>query len=78
MKFTPLQTNATAKGLRPYQEDRAFVSIMPEGTLFAVFDGHGGDEVSKLACDELLEFSRMKLVKKGLILVPLYTSLLRN
>jgi len=53
MKFIPLKTDATAKGLRPYQEDRAFVSIMPEGTLFAVFDGHGGDEVSKLACDEL-------------------------
>src|SRR5271157_5641578 len=35
--------SATAKGLRPYQEDRAIISNHPDGDLLAVFDGHGGE-----------------------------------
>jgi serine/threonine protein phosphatase PrpC len=41
------------KGRRDYQEDRYFTSTMPEGTLIAVLDGHGGDAVSHLASEEL-------------------------
>jgi serine/threonine protein phosphatase PrpC len=41
------------KGHRSYQEDRLFTSTMPEGTLLAVLDGHGGDECSHFASEEL-------------------------
>lgn len=33
---------ATAKGMRPYQEDTSFICTHPHGDLFGVFDGHGG------------------------------------
>jgi serine/threonine protein phosphatase PrpC len=46
-------TTATHKGARPYQEDRLFTAGCPEGFLIAIFDGHGGDEVSHLASEEL-------------------------
>lgn len=41
-------THATAKGRRPYQEDTYFFYTNSQGTLAAVFDGHGGDDVSTL------------------------------
>ena len=49
-------TTATAKGRRPYQEDRILWSSVPEGTLFGVFDGHGGDEVAAFLAAELPKF----------------------
>src|SRR5271154_1471473 len=41
------------KGHRNYQEDRLFTSTMEQGTLLAVFDGHGGEEVSQIASEAL-------------------------
>lgn len=41
------------KGHRSYQEDRLFTLTGEEGTLLAVFDGHGGAECSHL-CSEAL------------------------
>lgn len=43
----------THKGRRDYQEDRLFTLTAQEGTLLAVLDGHGGDEVSHLASEQL-------------------------
>lgn len=40
---------ASEKGLRPYQEDEIFVQHLTNGVFVGVFDGHGGDGVSKLA-----------------------------
>lgn len=37
---------ATHKGSRGYQEDRNIINQTENGILLAVFDGHGGDEVS--------------------------------
>jgi serine/threonine protein phosphatase PrpC len=42
---------ATHKGQRSYQEDRLFTASMQEGFLVAVFDGHGGAQVSHLASE---------------------------
>ena len=36
-------SQATAKGSRPYQEDRSFVLPTAKGLYMGVFDGHGGD-----------------------------------
>jgi len=49
-------TSASAKGQRPYQEDRLFVATYEQGTLIGVFDGHGGSEVSQTAVTELPGF----------------------
>jgi serine/threonine protein phosphatase PrpC len=46
-------SSATAKGQRSYQEDRLFTLTGEQGTLLAVFDGHGGAQVSHLASEEL-------------------------
>ncbi len=43
----------THKGRRDYQEDRLFTLTGQEGTLLAIFDGHGGDGVSHLASEQL-------------------------
>jgi serine/threonine protein phosphatase PrpC len=45
-------TQATAKGGRPYQEDRLFKATMQEGVLIAIFDGHGGHETAHWASEE--------------------------
>jgi serine/threonine protein phosphatase PrpC len=45
-------TEATAKGGRPYQEDRLFKATMQEGVLIAIFDGHGGHETAHWASEE--------------------------
>lgn len=39
-------TQATALGLRPYQEDRFFSFEFPEHIILGVFDGHGGEETA--------------------------------
>lgn len=49
-------TTATAKGRRPYQEDRSFVFETVEGVLLGVFDGHGGDEVSSFLAQMVPNF----------------------
>jgi len=46
-------TEAEAKGSRPYQEDRHFISTMDEGFLLGVFGGHGGDEAAAFCVEEL-------------------------
>jgi serine/threonine protein phosphatase PrpC len=46
-------SSASHKGRRDYQEDRLFTATYERGTLLAVFDGHGGHEVSELAEKEL-------------------------
>jgi serine/threonine protein phosphatase PrpC len=46
-------TAASHKGRRDYQEDRLFTANYEQGTLLAVFDGHGGHEVSELCENEL-------------------------
>jgi serine/threonine protein phosphatase PrpC len=46
-------THATLKGARPYQEDRFVVRQNEQGTLLAVFDGHGGSGVSDWCADVL-------------------------
>ena len=38
---------ATIRGHREYQEDRYFTVSLPGGTLMAVMDGHGGDETAE-------------------------------
>jgi serine/threonine protein phosphatase PrpC len=43
----------TAQGSRDAQQDRLVVQPLPEGYLFAIFDGHGGDETAALAVREL-------------------------
>lgn len=45
-------TDATHKGQRYYQEDRLFKATMEQGTLLAVFDGHGGPNTSHYASEE--------------------------
>jgi serine/threonine protein phosphatase PrpC len=50
IKLKPVST-ASHKGLRPYQEDRVFTATYEQGTLLAVFDGHGGAEVSQYAVE---------------------------
>lgn len=52
-------TTATAKGLRPYQEDRFVTHVTNEGVLLAVFDGHGGESTAEFchkALDETWDF----------------------
>lgn len=66
MKIKTL-TSAEAKGRRSYMEDFHFTSIRPEGTLLAVFDGHGGNEASEKA---MLEFHayfdfQLEMFEKG-------------
>ena len=41
---------ASAVGQRPYQEDYSTIVSRPEGTILAVADGHGGDQVSRFLC----------------------------
>jgi serine/threonine protein phosphatase PrpC len=55
-------TEAEAKGSRSYMEDTHFVSTRPEGTLLAVFDGHGGHEASERAFEQ---FASLFLVQMG-------------
>jgi serine/threonine protein phosphatase PrpC len=43
----------THKGRRDYQEDRLFTLTGAEGTLLAIFDGHGGADVAHLASEQL-------------------------
>jgi serine/threonine protein phosphatase PrpC len=52
MYLKPIST-ATHKGARPYQEDRFCTVSCEHGMLLAVFDGHGGEQVSHLASEEL-------------------------
>src|SRR5258708_37754680 len=49
-------TATSAQGKRPYQEDRYFIADVPDGTIFGVFDGHGGDEVSSILADSFANF----------------------
>lgn len=51
LKLLPA-SSATHKGHRDYQEDRLFISTYEQGTLLAVFDGHGGAAVSHLASEQ--------------------------
>lgn len=46
-------SSASHKGRRDYQEDRLFTATYEQGTLLAVFDGHGGDETSEICENEL-------------------------
>jgi serine/threonine protein phosphatase PrpC len=46
-------TSATHVGLRPYQEDRLFTASYEKGLLVGVFDGHGGEQVSRIASEKL-------------------------
>lgn len=46
-------TQATAKGNRPYQEDRSFTLETPEYLAFGVLDGHGGDHCATF-CSQAL------------------------
>lgn len=48
-------SSASAKGHRPYQEDRYLVSSLPQGTLLAVFDGHGGSETAQFAYKRIVK-----------------------
>lgn len=47
--------SVTAKGLRPYQEDRSFSLTATEGLCFGVFDGHGGNRCSEYLADNFSE-----------------------
>ena len=51
MTFKYPISDATSLGRRDYQEDRLLTSTMEQGTLLAVFDGHGGSEAAEM-CDE--------------------------
>lgn len=44
-------TWATHKGNRGHQEDRVYIHSDNDGTLLAIFDGHGGDEVSQFCAN---------------------------
>ena len=41
---------ASTQGGREYMEDRFVIGKIPGGTLYAVFDGHGGSVVADYAC----------------------------
>ena len=45
-------TTATAKGSRPYQEDRSFTLETPAYLAFGVFDGHGGSQCAEHCVEE--------------------------
>jgi serine/threonine protein phosphatase PrpC len=49
-------TKETAQGKRSYQEDRLVVKELEEGTLLAVFDGHGGANTACLCKDNCAKF----------------------
>jgi len=53
------------KGRRDYQEDRLFTLTGAEGTLLAVFDGHGGDDVSHLASEQLPAIWADEITEEG-------------
>ena len=54
----------TAKGPRPYQEDTFFTEDLGRGRiLLGVFDGHGGDEVSKKCAAEAPDIMRRLLTE---------------
>jgi serine/threonine protein phosphatase PrpC len=51
---TPLAFTCSAaeeQGVRSSMEDAHFFKEIPEGAITGVFDGHGGQEVSDIACD---------------------------
>ncbi len=50
----PTISNATAQGNRDYQEDRLVIARIPDGTLLAIADGHGGDVVAEYISQNLL------------------------
>lgn len=45
---------AKAKGNRPYQEDQAGIYDTSQGLILAVFDGHGGSDVSDFCIQHLV------------------------
>jgi serine/threonine protein phosphatase PrpC len=70
----------TAKGPRPYQEDTFFTEDLGKGRiLLGVFDGHGGDDVSKkCAAESSMRMHRLLAENPGdpgLALRKLYTEL---
>lgn len=65
-----MHTHATAKGSRPYQEDRYFTANMPDGFCFGVFDGHGGETVAQIASEKFPIYLAEELGEPG-ITVPL-------
>lgn len=58
-------TSETAKGKRPYQEDRFIREEFLEGTLLGVFDGHGGEEVAQIASELFPTLFRAALVSSS-------------
>jgi len=51
--MSEILSSFAAEGRRKYQEDRHLTATTPEGTLLAVFDGHGGAQVSEAANEAL-------------------------
>src|SRR4029077_3282242 len=51
--------HAAAQGLRTYMEDYAYINTFKEGTLLAVFDGHGGDTAAQTCFSSLQNFFTM-------------------
>jgi serine/threonine protein phosphatase PrpC len=49
-----LFSSASHRGARRYNEDRLFTATTAEGTLAAVFDGHGGEQCVKIASDKFV------------------------
>lgn len=49
-------STASERGLRDYNEDRFITHVDMEGTLVAVFDGHGGSDTANLVSKSVAEF----------------------
>ncbi len=56
---------STHPGKRPYQEDRFSNTNVNGGQFFAVYDGHGGDNVSSFLMDNLSQYFTQCLVNKN-------------
>ena len=60
-------TCATARGPRPYQEDRFVTLTKGERSLLAVLDGHGGAEVAEHCAERLKTLDMFPETKSGML-----------
>lgn len=52
-------------GGRPYQEDRVVMHTQAEFTLYAVFDGHGGDAVAQMCKERVVPLTQAMMRRHG-------------
>ncbi|HEX4068614.1 MAG TPA: PP2C family protein-serine/threonine phosphatase [Candidatus Babeliales bacterium] len=64
-KFNITYGHSTHKNKRPYQEDRFDHAMIDGDQFFAIYDGHGGDEVSSFLKDNLHDYFAQCLISAG-------------